>query len=87
VAGVTSVIGLTRVNRVSSVAGMSGVVLGRRVTGVRAMSRLFRRLGLRVGRPPLISNAVVGVVAHVVTLPNIRGYALLPSRDLRRSPW
>jgi hypothetical protein len=56
VPGVTSVIGLTRVNRVSSVAGMSGVVLGlRRVTGVRA----------------LISAAVLGVVAHVVKLPNI----------------
>lgn len=59
-AGVTRVIGITRFVCVSSVASMSGVALRqRRVAGVRA----------------LIWHAVLGVVAHVITLPNIREYA------------
>jgi hypothetical protein len=85
--GVTRVIGLTRVICVSFVARMSEVVLGRRrVTSVRAVSRVFRSFGLRVGRRPLISHAVLVVVAHVVKLPNIHEFALLSSRDLRRRP-
>ncbi|HEY3211610.1 MAG TPA: hypothetical protein VGL16_00185 [Actinomycetota bacterium] len=87
VPGMTRVIGIPRVVCVSSVASMNGVALGRRrVTGVRAVSRVLRSLGLRVGRRPFMSHAVLGVVAHVVKLPNIREYALLPSRDLRRCP-
>ena len=77
---VTHVIGGTRIVRASSVAGMPPVVLRRRrVTGVRAASRVF--LGnhrLRVSRRPLISHFALGIVAHVVKLPNVRAYALFP---------
>jgi hypothetical protein len=66
--------GVARVIGVSSMAGVSGVVLGRRrVTGVRAVSRVFGwSFRLRVGRRPTLSLDVLGIVAHVVTLPNFR---------------
>jgi hypothetical protein len=81
VAGVSRVVRVSRVVCVRLVAGMSGVVVcGRRVTGMRAVSRVLRgSFALRVGRHPLISRFVLGIVAHAVTLPNIRGYALFPS--------
>jgi hypothetical protein len=82
VPGVARVIGVTRVICDSSVAGVSGVALRRRrVIGVRAVSPVFRRsFGLRVDRRPMLSLFVLGIVAHVVTLPNFRAYALFSSR-------